>query len=115
MFWAYPAPGFGRLLHAYYPVLGTDHELIRSPRRARGRAWTLGHRGRLLPHGAVPPNRLLLAQRGQPACSAIAAPAAAGLSTRQKNQTAPTCPAWHEPAPSVLHLSWNPSYVYYTR
>src|SRR5699024_9278837 len=70
-------------------------------------AGTLGHRARPLPRGAAPPRRLFLAPQGPPTCSAIARSAAAGLLTRQKYQRDPTCPAWHEPAPPLLHLSPN--------
>src|SRR5699024_9273151 len=97
-----------------HPVLGTDHELIRSPRRARDRAWTSGHHGQLPPRGGVVLGLRFpqpLTRRSEP----LAAPTfGADQYIAPRNQTDPTCPAWHESGPPLLHLSWNPSYVYYT-
>src|SRR5699024_1903973 len=113
-FWAYPGTTLWPPGGTVHPVLGTDHELIRSPRRARDHAGTWRHRGRLLPRGGVVLALRFprpLTQRSEP----LAVPTfGADQCIAQRSQTAPTCPAWHEPAPSLLHLSWNPSYVYYT-
>src|SRR5699024_10993619 len=98
-----------------HPVLGTDHEPARSPRRARAHAGPWGHRGRLLLHGGV----VLALRFPQPLTrrsETLAVPTfGADQYIAPRNPRDPTCPAWHESGLSVLHLSWNPSYVYYTR
>src|SRR5690625_942720 len=114
MFWAYPAPGFGRLADAYCPVLRIALLLAQSPRRARDHAGPWRHHEQLLRRGGVVLS-LRFPQLLTRRCEPLAVPTfGVDQCIVPRSPTDPTCPAWHESAPCLLHLSWNPSYVYYT-